>query len=117
MEEGILPRIRERVEEIRRRRRILPSETGSTRPQEIPVGRGALIERSRELTSRVLERARELRPRLGKRAVERVEKWEPGERIERAAGLEEEAPAKTEEKGGVTPPKETPKEELKTEVM
>jgi len=81
IEKPIFPKLRERVKEIRERIRIprLRGEAGTR--GEIPVGKGALIERARKRAVEVTERLQEVKPGLIPRFGEILSEWYPGKRL------------------------------------
>jgi len=78
----ILPRIRERLEELRERIRRPRAERGVERG-EIEVGAGRLIEVGKKRVTKVVERAKELRPGVIPKVAEIVAEWYPGKRLMR----------------------------------
>jgi len=73
---GLIPRLRERISEIRERVGLRAGGRG-----QIQIGKGALIERSRELVSRGIERIQELRPGIVPKVGEVLSEWYPGKRL------------------------------------
>jgi hypothetical protein len=79
--EGILPKVRERIKETREKlkRPGLLGEAGSR--TQLRVGKGALIERFRERTTKATERVQELKPGIVPRIGEVLSQWYPGKRL------------------------------------
>lgn len=69
-----LKRIRERIEEFRYRRPL--AERG-----QIQIGKGALIERGKQMVERVTTKIAELRPGILPKFGEILSEWYPGKRL------------------------------------
>jgi hypothetical protein len=78
-EEGLLPRLRERVKEVRERLKFPRTERGER--GQIRIGRGALIERMRKRATEVTERIQELKPGIVPKMGEILSQWYPGKRL------------------------------------
>ena len=83
MPEALLPKFRERVEEIReriKRRELLRGQRSAARGQ-VKVGGGALIERGREVAEKVTKRVQEVKPGIVPKVGEILSEWYPGKRL------------------------------------
>jgi len=83
---SVVEKVRSRIQEIRARRPKL------LRGQEMVVGGGALIERTRQRVEQITARIKERKPMI----VPKIKEWKPGERIRELL-----APQTTSYYGGV----------------
>ena len=72
----IVERLRERVEGLRRRIR---GQAGVR--SQIQLGKGALIERGREIITKTTERIQELKPGIVPKIGQVLSEWYPGKRL------------------------------------
>ena len=78
MVEPVLPKLRERLKEVRER---LPRLRGEKARAEIQIGKGALIEKLRERATRTTERIQEIKPGIVPKIGEILSQWYPGKRL------------------------------------
>jgi len=81
MSEGVLPKVRERIKEVREKVK-LPALRGKRGERaEIKIGKGALIERMRERATRVTETIQEVKPGIIPKIGSILSEWYPGKRL------------------------------------
>lgn len=101
MAEGIKPlkRVRERIAEIKYRRPLM--ERG-----QIQIGKGALIDKAKQVTEKVTTKISELRPGILPKVGEILSEWYPGKRLTQI--LTPKGQIKVTEEFVKRPPKELP---------